>query len=157
MDPLAPIEPDGPLDGLQWGCILRGALLDIVLTVLGSVPLTLLLVGPSDLPQDEEAAAQALRQAMVTPEGLFWSLVLGIAATTIGGWYGARRAGVLHVRHGGWVAVVSMVLGLPFYLAPPEPGVAITPLWYEFAGLVAMVPAGVLGGWIAGRTMRAAG
>ena len=154
MDPLPPIEPDGLFDGLQWGCILRGALLDIVLTVLGSVPLTLLLVGPADLPQDEEAAAEALRQAMVTPEGLFWGLVLGIAATAVGGWYGAQRAGALHLRHGGWVAVVSMVLGLPFYAAPSEAGAAATPLWYEFAGLVAMLPAGLLGGWIAARATR---
>ncbi len=144
-----PIHPDGILDGLKWGCIFRGAVLDIALTWLVSIPLTLLLIGPGVLSKDDATFEDALRQALSSPEGLHWSAVLGLAATIIGAYYGARRAGTLHVRHGGWVAVVSMVLGLAFQLVSTAGSSSAYPFWYEAVGLAAMVPAGMLGGFLA--------
>jgi cellobiose-specific phosphotransferase system component IIC len=143
-----PIQPEGFLDGLRWGCILRGALLDIALTVAGSIPLTLWLAGPGALSEDETTAREAL-DALSSPEALFWGAVLGIAATIVGAYYGAHRAGTLHVRHGGWVAVVSIVLGLPFMLLSAAETSAAQPSWYEAIGMIAMLPAGMLGGFLA--------
>ena len=146
-----PIQPDGILDGLKWGCIFRGAVLDIALTWLVSIPLTLLLIGPGVLSKDDATFEDALRQALSSPEGLLWSAVLGLAATIIGAYYGARRAGTLHVSHGGWVAAVSVILGLPFYLLSTAESASAYPMWYEAVGLAAMVPAGMLGGYLASR------
>jgi hypothetical protein len=96
-----PIQPEGFLDGLRWGCILRGALLDIALTVAGSIPLTLWLAGPGALSEDETTAREAL-DALSSPEALFWGAVLGAQ-----------------------------------------------PSWYEAIGMIAMLPAGMLGGFLA--------
>jgi hypothetical protein len=144
----APIQPEGVFDGLRWGCIFRGALLDIALTVAGSIPLALWLAGPD--------AREALDRALTSPEGLLWSALLGLAATIVGAWYGARRAGALHVRHGGWIAVVSIALGLPFQLLSAGGSAGAYPFWYEAAGLAAMLPAGMLGGLLASRSVAAA-
>ncbi len=157
MEPTpTPIQPAGFLDGLQWRWIFRGALLDIALTVAGSIPLILWLAGAAAFSEDDAAAHDALDQALSSPEGLFWSAVLGLAATIVGAYYGARRAGTLHVRHGGWVAVVSMVLGLAFQLLSTAGSSSAYPFWYEAVGLAAMVPAGMLGGYLASRVRESA-
>ncbi len=151
MEPTpTPIQPAGFLDGLQWRWIFRGALLDIALTFAGSIPLTLWLAGPAAFSEDDAAAQDAL-EALSSPEGLFWGAVLGLTATIVGAYYGARRAGRLQAVHGGWVAVVSILLGLPFYFLSASEPISSYPLWYEVVGLIAMVPAGMLGGVLASR------
>jgi cellobiose-specific phosphotransferase system component IIC len=151
QEPLAPIEPEGILDGLRWGCIIRGALLDIGLTVAASIPLLLVLAGPAAFSEDADTANEAMDQALASPEGLFWTMVIGLLATVGGGYYGARRAGSHHLRHGGWVAVVSLTLGLPFVLLSGGQGDAGNPFWYDALSIVCMLPAGLLGGIIARR------
>lgn len=146
-----PIEPEGLLDGLQWPAILGGAVLDNVLTVLAMIPLTLLLAGKEGLAEDEEAAGRALDQATASPEFLALAAVCGLAITVYAAFWVARRAGTLHVRHGGWTAVASALLGTLLLLVPgagegPQP-----PVWYDALGLVCMLPAGLLGGWLAFR------
>ena len=149
QDPLAPIEPQGIFDGLRWGCIIRGALLDIVLTAVASIPLLFLLAGPAAFSDDQEVANEAMDRALTSPEGLFWTMLIGFSATVIGAYYGARRAGTHHVRHGGWVAVVSLALGLPLLLLAGSQGGAANPLWYDALSIAGMLPAGLLGGLIA--------
>jgi hypothetical protein len=146
QDPFAPIEPEGILDGLRWGCILRGALLDIGLTIAASIPLLLVLAGPTAFSEDADIANETMDQALTSPEGLFWSMVIGLLATVVGAYYGARRAGSHHLRHGGWVAVVSLALGLPFMLLSGGQGGAGNPFWYDALSIVCMLPAGLLGG-----------
>ena len=134
---------------IRWGCVVRGALLDLVLTMVGSVPLLLPLAGPEAFSEDETAQA-AVDQALASPEGLLWGAVMGLMATVIAAWYGARRAGVHPLRHGGWVAVVSATLAVPFLLVPGTTSSIPTPVWYEAASLAAMLPAGLVGGALAG-------
>ena len=102
------------------------------------------------LDEDSAAAQQVLEAPMASPEARLWGAALGLFATLAGAFYGARRAGVLHVRHGGWVAMASLVLGLPVYLNPGVQGSDALPLWVEMLGLAAMLPAGMLGGFLAG-------
>jgi hypothetical protein len=138
-------------DGLRWDCVFRGALLDIALTIAGSIALTLWLAGPAAFSQDEAVARGALDRAFASQEGMAWTALLGLAATVAGAWYGARRAGRLHVRHGGWVAVASLVLGLPLQLMSSGAGSSAWPFWYEALAMAAMLPAGMLGGLLARR------
>lgn len=145
-----PIEPDGVLDGLVWPAIVAGALLDIVLTMVAGIPATLWLAG-ADAEQDPAAAEAAFEQALATPEGMLLSAGIGLTATAVGAWYGARRAGVFHVRHGGWVAMVSAALGLLFLTLPAAPAAASAPPWFDALTMAAMLPAGLLGGFVASR------
>jgi hypothetical protein len=84
------------------------------------------------------------------PRFLLWSMVLGLSCTVLGGFVGARRAGALHVRHGGWVAVASAVISLLFMLLPEDASGVAVPLWYDAIGWVLLLPAGLLGGALAG-------
>jgi hypothetical protein len=152
----SPIEPDGLFDGLRWSPIFRGAVLDNVLTLLALSPVMLYLAGPEAFSENEGAANRAIDQAVVAPEFLFFSFIVGISITAYAGFWASRRAGVFHLRHGGWTAVVSALLASVFLLVPgatPDPAL---PLWYEGLGLACMVPAGVFGGWLASRVAKSA-
>lgn len=149
--PYQPVEPEGIFDGLQWPFIIRGALLDIVLTLVGTIVLMSWLVGPEVFSGDEELIEKAFDEVARSPSGLFGAAALGTAATAAGGYYAARHAGALFSRHGGWVGAVSLLLAVPFLLVPsahpPEP----LPFWYDALSYAVVVPAGCLGGLLASR------
>lgn len=143
------IDPEGLFDGLKWGCIVRGALLDTALTILVVSPLVLMLAGSALFAEDPEVANKAIDHALASPEGLLLSALLGLSATVAGAYYGARRAGQQYLRHGGWVAVVSLLVSLPFLLLPEAQSSIPNPAWYDLSTIAAVVPAGLLGGAIA--------
>lgn len=147
--PSRPIEPEGLLDGLQWSSILLGAALDNVLTLLGYALLIGWLAG-GEAPSEEMDEA-AFQQLLSSPEFLVLGLGVGVSATVVAAFIGARRAGVHHVRHGGWIAVCSVALSLLLYLVPgSEPG-ADPPIWYEALGWCLLLPSGLAGGYLASR------
>jgi len=151
-----PIEPESVFDGLQWSPILRGAVLDIVLTIFASLPVMAYFAGTEAFSEDEEIANRAIDQALVAPEFLLLSLVVGISITAYAGFWASSRAGVFHLRHGGWTAVSSALLGTIFLLVPGTASDPATPLWFDSLGLALMVPAGVLGGWFASKISESA-
>lgn len=151
MERPSPIEPDGPFDGLRWSCIGLGAVLDNVLSFLAGIPMMLYFAGAEAFSEDPETADRAIDRVLLQPEFLLVSLVVGIAITTYAAFWAARRAGLLHVRHGGWTAVASAVLAFLLLLLPGATAGPAPPWWYEALGLAAMLPAGVLGGWLASR------
>ena len=144
----SPIEPDGLLDGLQWSSILRGAILDHVLSLAAMIPLYLRFDSDA-FSEDAASAERAMERLFASSEFLFWSAAVGLAITVYAGLWVSRRAGALHLRHGGWTAATALVLGTLFLLLPGANEGPAPPLWYETLGVVLMVPAGVLGGWIA--------
>lgn len=145
-----PIEPDGLFDGLRWSAILRGAVLDNVLSFVALGALLVYLT-PEALSEDEEAASRAMDQALVSPEFMFLSVIVGFPITVYAAFWAARRAGTLHLRHGGWTAVVSVALPSLFLLLPGANRGPHAPLWYDALSLALMLVAGLLGGWLAGR------
>jgi hypothetical protein len=144
--PPGSIQPDGLFDGIQWSAVAYGALVDILVTFAANLPLVALFA-PEALTADPAEAERVMREAASSPDFLLAGLLVGAAATAFGAWVGARRAGVHHLRHGGWVAIASLLLGfLPLLVfeAGPAP-----PLWYQAAGILLMLPAGLLGGYLA--------
>ena len=146
-----PIEPDGLFDGLRWSLILRGAVMDNVLTLIASLPILFFFAGADAFSDDEKIANQAIDQATVTPEFLACVFIVGLSITVYASFWAARRAGVLHTRHGGWTAVTSAVLGSMLLLAPGATTGPSPPYWYDAVSLALMIPAGVMGGWLAAR------
>jgi hypothetical protein len=147
--PQGPIEPDGMLDGIQWTAVALGAGIDIALTLFASLPV-LMAFGGSEIFSEDPQTAQRAMKLVYASQGFLWlSFATGTAATVCGAYVGARRAGVHHLRHGGWVAMASVLLGtapLLFVSGNPAPG---PPAWWEALGLLAMLPCGLLGGFIA--------
>jgi len=144
------IEPEGVFDGLSGGAIALGAFVDLGATILGS----LLLLGwlaPAALGPDEAEAAEALAAHAASDVGCALELALGIFCTALGAFVGARRAGRLHVRHGGWIAVASTAgVALLMLLTPPDAQEPAVPLWCQALAWILIIPAGVSGGALAG-------
>lgn len=115
--------------------VLLGALVDTVGTLLVA---TALFVAMSAAGISEAEIAVRLRGA----SGLALMLILGLGFTLLGGYVAGRAAGQDELLHGALVAGIGLVLGLLFR----DTGL---PLWYEAAGLLAMLPFGMAGGHIA--------
>ena len=147
----SPIEPEGLFDGLRWTAILRGAVLDNVLTIASIFPILWLVAGGDAFSDDEETARQAIDQGLASPEFLLWSSLVGAVITVYAAFWAARKAGVLHLRHGGWTAVASAALASLFLLVPGATTDPQTPLWHDALALALTVPSGLLGGWLASR------
>jgi hypothetical protein len=144
-----PIQAHGVFDGILWRPVFKWAVLDIVLTMLALIPIMLYIAGPAALSEDDAIANPALDQALASTGFMMLSFVVGLAVTIFASYWAARSAGSLHVRHGGWTAVVSAVLGTAFLLLPADPSSTPSPLWYNALSLALMLPAGLFGGWIA--------
>jgi hypothetical protein len=145
-----PIEPAGLLDGLDWLAIILAGALDIVLTIVGSLVLIFWL-SPELLTIEDEGLEQAFNQAVQSTEFLFWGLVMGLAVTAYAAYWGARRAGRHPVRHGGWIAIASAVMGTVLLLVPGLNEGPATLLWYDALGYALILPAGLLGGFVASK------
>lgn len=81
---------------------------------------------------------------MKSTSGLLLGLILGLSCTVLGGFFAGKMAGKAEVLHGVLVAIAGMAMALIFR----ESG---TPLWFDVAGLVGMLPAGMAGGHLAQR------
>ena len=156
MMPRAPIEPEGTFAGLRGSAIVFGAFVDVAVT---TIAWALLLLG---LDRDALSADDALRNgAMVRLVGsnayLASNIALGALGTVFGAFVGARRAGQLHVRHGGWIAVTSTAIGALLTVLQPvtstDPA-AMLPLWAEVTPWLLILPAGVAGGALAAALQR---
>jgi hypothetical protein len=141
------IDPEGIFDGLRWGAIFYGVVLDTVLGIVLSIPMCFLLIGPEFLSENEAVANAAAAKAYESVLVNLAFLVYGLSCTLIGAFFGARRAGSGFVRHGGWVGVGSVVVGAALHAALPEGPAA--PLVFELLGFVLLIPAGALGGQLA--------
>ena len=144
------IEPEGLFDGLKPGAILVGAIVDHLATAVASSALVAWLGSEAILSEDEEARRTAIEALLSQPDFLIWSLVIGLGCTVLGAYVGATRAGTLHVRHGGWIAVASAALGLAFTVLSGQVSGPASPLWYEATGWALLLPAGLLGGVLSG-------
>ncbi len=152
--PRAPIEPEGMFTGLSASAILLGAFVDIAATVIAST-LFVMWLAPDLMSHDEAELRQTLTELYASRVYVTGNLALGAACTVLGAFVGARRAGLLHVRHGGWIAVASTALGV--LLTALEPATAqdpATPFWAEATAWLLILPAGMIGGALAAALSR---
>jgi hypothetical protein len=149
MMPRTPIEPEGIFDGLSGAAILLGAFIDIAFTEIACT-LLILWLAPDIASQDEAQARKVLAALAASTNYIAANLSLGALGTIVGAFVGARRAGQLHVRHGGWIAVASTALGaLLMALEPPAPDGTDFPMWAQIVSWILILPAGMSGGALA--------
>lgn len=138
------IEPGGMFSGLKAWPIFAGAIADIISTyILGSILLFVLLYRKygADIPQE------ALANITIVDDNILWFLILGVACTVLGGFVGSRIAGSEEIRHGGWVGAVSLIFSV-FMELNTDTGETY-PQWLTIISVAVVIPAGVLGGYIA--------
>jgi putative membrane protein (TIGR04086 family) len=137
----APIEPTGFFTGIQLRPVITGVILDTIASYV-LIELYFSFAVAKGAATNEEAIAAY----WLTSEGLLASLLLGSLGTAIGGFYAGYKAGKLEMKHGGLVAVGSIVLSLLMQLITPETDL---PDWFIGLSLTAAIPSGVLGGFLA--------
>ena len=146
--PPPPLEPQGFFSGIRPVAVVIGALVDHLSTLaLGLVLLSVLAAayGSESKPLSEEALEALSRE----PSMLAAWMLLGSFCTGLGGFIAGRLAARMPAQHGAFVGLAGIAIGLLHYggEAPATP----TPLWYDLLGFALLVPAGALGGWLAGR------
>ncbi len=127
--------PKLKLKDIRFDAVIVGAIVDNI----GTTVVMLLLM--TALTSTGIAESDALER-MKGLSGLLLTLIIGLGWTMTGGYTAARMAKRDEVLHGILVAAVGIVVGLIFREKS-------LPLWYQIAGLAAMLPAGMAGGRLA--------
>ncbi len=124
--------PKFKLSDIRFDAVLVGAIVDNLGTTAAMLALMTALTstGISD--------AEALER-IKTLSGLILTLIVGLGWTMLGGYVAGRMAKRDELLHGALVAAVGIVIALIFREEK-------VPLWFEIAGLVGMLPAGMAGG-----------
>lgn len=155
MEPEPPSSPIDLVTGIRPGPVVLGVAVDWVCTIVFSVFLTRYFLDPGifNLPDDEfDAAYDAALDAMLMDSGyLLATLLAGSLATLIGAYVGANRAATLQLKYGFVIAIASGLAGLLLGLLLDAGTGSAVPAWYDAAGWLLLIPAGVLGGYLARR------
>jgi hypothetical protein len=139
-----PVTPEGVFDGLRPRAIALGIIVDLVATVIFGTALTLVLASDDIASDDDAVAESALEQAVTSPQFAVTAAIGGTICTVLGAFVGARHAGVHYLRHGAWIAAGTAAVAL---LTSPA---AHSLSWLDWLGWLFVLPAGLLGGALAG-------
>lgn len=126
--------PKLKLSDISLKAVIVGAVADNVGTLLIMSFLAAALVSNGLSPEE---AMERLRST----SGLLLGFILGMGFTVLGGYIAGWMAKRSEVLHGACVAMVGMVLALALHDDVPK--------WYDIAGILAMIPAGMTGGRLA--------
>lgn len=94
-----------------------------------------------------EITEEAVNCFLLVEKNLYILAVLGTTCTVFGGFIGAKITGSEEFRHGGWVGAVSLITGVYMEFVSKE--VQSYPLWFTVISTAVIIPAGVLGGYLA--------
>ncbi|NRA07256.1 MAG: TIGR04086 family membrane protein [Myxococcales bacterium] len=145
--PPSPVEASGFFTGLRALPIVVGVFVDNLATMLGGLLFLSAQLERYGIRPGDELPEEVLRELHSDPTLLAASLVIGILATSLGGYAAGRMAHGHRRQHGAFVGLVGVLLGLLAYgsaVAGERP-----PLWYDLLGFLLMIPAGALGGALA--------
>ena len=144
--PIPPIQPTGFFTGVQIRPIIIGVVVDFIATEV-AVYAYFFVYLPTQLSKEGKVSGDAITQYMSTNEGLMIAFMIGILGTALGGLVAARKAGAFEVKHGAFVGLGSLIVSFILLLLPEE--IPPLPEWYRFLSVVAVIPAGALGGYVA--------
>lgn len=142
-----PLQPYGFFTGVKIVPVIIGIVVDFVATHLAMAAFIFGYLA-KELSEQGEVTEDAIAKYMSSPEGLTVALVIGSLCTALGGFIAARRAGTLETKHGAFVGLGSLIVSL-VQQAMQEQSMQL-PEWFNFVSIVAVIPAGALGGFVAG-------
>jgi putative membrane protein (TIGR04086 family) len=144
--PLPPVQPTGFFTGVQIRPVIIGVVVDYVATLIGIYAYFFMYL-PYELSKQGEVSSEAINDYMMTTEGLLIGFVIGTLGTAIGGFVAARKAGNFEIKHGAFVGLGSLIVSFIEQLMQQE--FVPLPEWFRFLSVVAIIPAGALGGYVA--------
>jgi putative membrane protein (TIGR04086 family) len=140
------IEPTGFFTGVRFGPVIIGVVVDYIATQLAMAAFIFGYLA-KELAKQGEMTEEAVAKYMETSEGLTAMLVIGCLGTALGGFIAARKAGALETKHGAFVGLGSLIVSF-IQQAMQEHSLEL-PQWFNFVSVIAVIPAGALGGYVA--------
>jgi hypothetical protein len=141
-----PIEPSGFFTGIQVRPIIAGIVVDYIATYAAIYAYFFVYLA-KELSRRGEVTADMISEYMLSTEGLLIGLMIGALGTAVGGFVAGYKAGKLEMKHGGFVGVGSLVVS--FVEKALQEEATQVPEWFQVVSLLAIIPAGALGGYVA--------
>jgi putative membrane protein (TIGR04086 family) len=144
--PPAPVQPTGFFTGVQIRPIIIGVVVDYIATYAVTYAYFFIYLA-NELSKQGEVTADQIMEYMTSPEGLLIGFAIGVLGTALGGLVAAIKAGKLEVKHGALVGFCSLILS--FIEQSLQEETVPLPEWFRFVSVLAIIPAGALGGFVA--------
>jgi hypothetical protein len=144
--PPSPIEPTGFFTGIQIRPIVVGVVVDYVVTYAAMYAYFFIYLA-QELSKQGEVTEEQISNYMTSPEGLMIGFAIGAVGTALGGLVAAFKAGKLEIKHGALVGFCSLILS--FVEQSLQEEILPLPQWFRFLSVIAIIPAGALGGFVA--------
>jgi putative membrane protein (TIGR04086 family) len=144
--PPSPIEPTGFFTGIQIRPIIVGVVVDYVVTYAAMYAYFFIYLA-QELSKQGEVTEEQISNYMTSPEGLMIGFAIGAVGTALGGFVAAFKAGKLEIKHGALVGFCSLILS--FIEQSLQEEILPLPQWFRFLSVIAIIPAGALGGFVA--------
>jgi hypothetical protein len=144
--PTSPVQPTGFFTGVQIRPVILGVVVDYIATYAAIYAYVFLFLA-KQFSKEGEVSSDAIAQYMSSNEGLMIGFALGALGTALGGFVAALKAGNFEIKHGAFVGLGSLIVSFIEFSMQEE--VAPVPEWCRFMSIIAVIPAGALGGYVA--------
>jgi hypothetical protein len=144
--PTSPVQPTGFFTGVQIRPVILGVVVDYIATYAVIYAYVFLFLA-KQLSKEGEVSSDAVAQYMSSNEGLMIGFALGALGTVLGGFVAALKAGNFEIKHGAFVGLGSLIVSFIEFSMQEE--VTPMPEWFRFMSIIAVIPAGALGGYVA--------
>jgi hypothetical protein len=144
--PTSPVQPTGFFTGVQIRPVILGVVVDYIATYAAIYAYVFLFLA-KQFSKEGEVSSDAIAQYMSSNEGLMIGFALGALGTALGGFVAALKAGNFEIKHGAFVGLGSLIVSFIEFSMQEE--VAPVPEWFRFMSIIAVIPAGALGGYVA--------
>jgi putative membrane protein (TIGR04086 family) len=144
--PTSPIHPTGFFTGVQIRPVILGVVVDYIATYAGMYAYIFLYLA-KELGNEGEVSGDAIGKYLSTNEGLMISFIIGILGTALGGFIAGYKAGSFEIKHGAFVGLGSLIVSFIELLMHED--VPVIPEWFRMLSVLAVIPAGALGGYVA--------
>jgi putative membrane protein (TIGR04086 family) len=142
----SPIEPTGFFTGIEIRPIIAGVVVDYIATY-AAIYAYFFVYLPKELSKRGEVTPEIIGEYMLSTEGLLIGFAIGALGTALGGFVAGYKATRLEIKHGGFVGVGSLVVSFLEQALQEDP--SQVPEWFRLLSLLAIIPAGALGGYAA--------
>jgi hypothetical protein len=144
--PPAPVEPTGFFTGVKIRPIIAGVVVDYIATY-AAIYAYFFVYMAEKLSKQGEVSVETITEYMMSDEGLMIGFVIGALGTALGGFIAGYKAGNLEIKHGAFVGLGSLIVS--FVEETMREELLPLPEWFRFLSIVAIIPAGALGGYFA--------
>jgi putative membrane protein (TIGR04086 family) len=141
-----PVEPTGFFTGIEIRPVIVGVVADYIATY-AAIYAYFFIYLTEELSKKGEVTGEMISEYMLSSEGLLIGFAIGVLGTALGGFVAGYRARKLEIKHGGFVGVGSLVVS--FIEQGLQEEAMPLPEWFRLLSLLAIIPAGALGGYVA--------